>query len=251
MPDPALASLTLAGAIPPVRNTMAKRIHVPPREWGQMLGTDYWLVASGELSVAGAASDLLSDWGWITTSLVETAGSGGDFGSSADVGTPPHLLTNASSDLLQSPAVFGSYAHMRAVQDILGYFPTKLIAEFWAAMTVHSADEVRSGWGFIEDGGSAATEADQLAWISSDGSNFQIAGNAGTPINGAADDANFHRFKIILNKETGKVTWEIDGVSQTMASALSITADEFPVSFGMHALTTNRPALAQVHIWYE
>lgn len=254
MPDPAVASMTSWG--PVLASRAANRVHITKgAEWGHSMGTDYWLIPNPGLDIAGAAStatgDELAENGWTATSLVNTAGSGADVMSSADKGTPNHFLTNLSGDLLKSPAIFGDYAHWIAAARILGYEPTKLIAEFMGSMTVHTADEPRSGWGFIEDGGSPATEADQLAFISTDGTNFQIGGNAGTPINGAADDANWHLFRIVLNKTTGLVTWEIDGVSQAMSTTLAITADEFPVCFGFHALTTNRPGLGMTHIFYE
>lgn len=254
MTDPALGSMTSWG--PVLASRAANRVHITKgAEWGHSMGTDYWLIPNPGLDIAGSAStatgDELAENGWTATSLVNTAGSGADFMSNADRGTPNHFLTNASADLLKSPAIFGDYAHWLAASRILGYEPTKLIAEFMGAMTVHTADEPRSGWGFVEDGGSPATEADQLAWISSDGTNFQIAGNAGTPINGAADDANWHLFRIVLNRLTGLVTWEIDGASQAMSSSLAITADEFPACFGFHALTTNRPALGTTHVYYE
>lgn len=228
-------------------------------EWGHTAGTDYWLVFNTGLDILAAAStatgDELAENGWVATSLVNTAGSGADFASSSDKGTPAHALTNASADLLSSPAIFGDYVHMQMASRLVGKaeLPTKLIAEFWGAMTVHSADEPRSGWGFIEDGGSPATEADQLAFISSDGTNFQIGANAGTPINLTTDDANWHQFKIVLNRVTGLVSAAIDGtyyLTEDSATTLSITGDEFPAKFGFHALTTNRPALGLTHVYY-
>ena len=225
--------------------------------WGIEMATDYWLVMNSGFDIAGAAStatgDELPEVGWVATSLVNTAGSGGDFGATDATWAPNHLLTNASGDLLSSPNIFGSYDHMEFARQQLqqSILPRRLVAEFFGSMTVHSADEPRSGWGFIEAGGSPATEADQLAFISSDGTNFQIGANAGTPINGAADDALWHKFKIVLNRITGLVTWQIDGTEQTMASTLAITGDVFPAKFGFHALTTNRPALGPVHIYYD
>ena len=53
-------------------------------------------------------------------------------------------------------------------------------------MSVHTADEPTSGWGLFEDGATISTEADQLAFISSDSANFQLAANAGA---GALTDA--------------------------------------------------------------
>jgi hypothetical protein len=239
--------------------TFLARKHVlKGAEWGNTMGTDYWLQVNPGLDIAGAAAtatgDELAENGWVATSLVNTAPSGADFGSSSDVGIPAHLLTNASSDLLSSPTIFGDYAHMHAASRIVGrsILPRRLIAEFWGSMSVNSADEVRSGWGFIEDGGTPATEADQQGFITSDSVNFQIAANAGTPINGTTTlDTAWHLFKIILDRTTGLITWAIDGVSQVMSTTLAITNDEFPLKFGFHAFTTNRPLLGLTHIYYD
>lgn len=227
------------------RNTAFNRIHVPPRLWGTAPGTDFWLIPSGEITTAGATGDLLSDNGWVTTSLVETAGSAADFLSSADTGVPTHLLTNASGDLLQSPSVFGTYDHGQVAAAILGYSPTTLNVEFWGAMTVHTADEANSGFGWVEAGGSPANTADAMAMINTDGTNFRISSGAASDL-GAADDALWHQFKIV-STFGGTHEWFIDGTSQ---GTLAIQADLYPVSFGFHALTTNRPALGSVHIWY-
>lgn len=234
------------------------RVHVRQgADWGQMAGTDYWLTLNPNFDLAAAASTAtaleLAEAGWIATSLVNTAGSGADFGSSSDKGTPNHLLTNASGDLLKSPVMFGDYSHMDMARKIAGRsdLPRVLIAEFMGSMTVASANEPRSGWGFVEDGGSPATEADQAAWISSDSAFFQIGANAGTPVNGAASDTAWHQFKIVMDRVTQLVTWYIDGTKQTMSTTLAIVADEAPYSFGFHALTTNRPALGLLHIYYD
>lgn len=237
------------------------RVHVRSGiEWGTEFGTDYWLQMNpGQDIFAGATTatkDELAEAGWTATSLVNTVGSGADFASSSDKGTPSHALTNASGDLLNSPAIFGDYAHMHAAMRIMGRqsLPDLLIAEFWGAMTVHSADEPRSGWGFVEDGGSAATEADQIAFISSDGTNFQVGANAGTPVDLTTDDASWHLFRIELDRHSSKVSVAIDGtyyLTKDSTTTLSITGDEFPVKFGFHALTTNRPALGLTHIWYD
>lgn len=233
--------------------------------WAHEIGTDYWLQMTQGFDQAAAAStatgDELAENGWVATSLVNTAGSGADFMSSADKGTPAHFLTNASADLLESPAMFGDYVHARAAADIAGMrdLPRFLIARFWGAMTVHSDDEVTSGWGFIEDGGSVATEADQMAFISSDGTNFQINSNAAaTPDNFAADDALWHEFVIVLALAELRAYAFIDPTWRSgrpplgeSAGSVAITVDEFPVSFGFHASTTNRPALGLTHILYE
>ncbi len=238
-------------------------------QWAVEMGTDYWLQPSPGFDQFGAAStatgDELAEKGWVATSLVNTAGSGADFGAGAlglaDKGVPNHALTNASADLLKSPVIFGSYDHMWGAARVAGMnrLPTDLVAEFWGSMSVFANDEPRSGWGFFEDGGSPATEADQLAWISSDTTNFQIGGNAATPVNGAgsnqAADAAWHLFEIRIRRDSAGVAtafWKIDGIAQEAAGVgLAIINDEMPCGFGFHALTTNRPLLGLTHVFYD
>ena len=233
--------------------------------WAHEIGTDYWLQPTSGLDQAGAAStatgDELAENGWIATSLVNTVGAGGDFGGLGDTTrTPNHFLTNATGDLLESPRMFGEYAHMRAAADIAGMsnMPRFLIARFWGAMTVHTADEPTSGWGFFEDAGAVETEAVHAGFISSDGTNFQIGANAGTPVDLQADDAVWHEFVIVLAVAELKAYGYIDPTwrfgSPPLGAALgsiAIAADEVPYGFGFHALTTNRPGLGLTHILYE
>ncbi len=235
-----------SGAIPQVN-----RVHITdPRLWSRSMGTDYWLRAGvGIVSAQATAGELLSDYGWITTSLAETAATGaGDFMDSTTPGVPDHLLTNLSGDLLQSPSMFGGYDGFLAAEYILGFSPTQLHVEFYAAFTVVTGTSNRSGFGLIEDGGSAATAADELAFIYTDGTNFTIRSDADSDA-GALDNVNWHLWKIIVStgSATDAVEWFIDGTSQ---GTMDRKTDEWPVSFGMHALTTNRPGLAWLHIWY-
>ena len=144
---------------------LARKHCAKAAEWGHTMATDYWLTFNPGFDQLGAAStatgDELAENGWVATSLVNTAGSGADFGSLTDVGIPNHALTNASADLLSSPAIFGDYSHMEAASKIAGKadLPTKLTAEFWMSMSVASANEPRSCAGFIVAAGSPATEA--------------------------------------------------------------------------------------------
>ncbi len=231
--------------------------------WAHDLGTDYWLHPTTGLDQAGAAStatgDELAENGWIATSLVNTAGSAGTFGSSTTKGVPNHFLTDATGDLLESPRIFGNYFHMRAAADIAGMadLPRFLIARWWGAMTVHSGDEARSGWGFTEDGGSVATEAAQAAWISTDGTNFQIGANAGTPVNLQTDDASWHDFAIVMDVVNQRsyafidATWRFG--SPPIGAALgsvAIVAAEAPYCWGFHVLT-NDLGTGIVHVYYE
>lgn len=238
---------------PQVSYAPYRRVHVRlPEEWNRAGGTDFWAFFGPEaLTAAAASSALLSDSGWLLTSLAETAGSGADFLATGDRTAPAHILTNADLDALQSPAIFGDYGHAQIAASILGYQPTKLVCEFYGAMTVHSADEAISGWGFLEAGGAGANTADHMAFIRTDGTNFIIKSAADSDA-GAADDALWHVFRIEFSNSvaagTDMVTWYIDGTSQ---GTMDLQVDLFPVSFSMYASTTNRPGLSWVHIWYE
>lgn len=201
------------------------------------------------LITSGTAGQVLSEFGWTTTTLAYVAGSAADFGASADPGVAPHLLLADASDLLASPAIFGSYDHMLAASRILRYFPTRLICEVWAAFTTETNDEPSTAFGFVEDGGSVITAAaaDQLACISSNGTNFEL--NSGAAVDaGAAADTAWHRFRIVVT--SANVEWFIDETSQ---GTIALEADEFPVSFeaGIVAAGANDIALGDVHIWYE
>ena len=227
----------------------SNRIHVEAMEWGRKPGTDFWLIPRNEGELTGVTNEpTLADREWVTTSLVWTAGSGADFLDSSDVGTPEHFLTNASGDLLQSPAIFGGYVHTQAVARILGYTPTQLVCEFYASFTDASANETRSGFGLVEAGGTAGTDADAMAWIYSDGTNFGIRSAADSDA-GAVIDNNWNLWRIVISSgsATDAIEWFINGTSQ---GTMDRQTDLWPCSLGMHALTTNRPGLAWAHFFY-
>lgn len=227
------------------------RVHiVDPRAWNNAIGTDYWAKFGIKSTLAPTGGAALSEFGWTTTSLVETVATGtGDFMSLSDFGIPAHILTDASGDLLESPSMFGDYTGSSAAGDILGYDPTTLTMECLASFTVVTGTSNRSGFGLVQDGGAAGTAADQLAWIYTDGTNFAIRSSGDSDV-GAADDTDWHLWKIVVStgSATDAVEWFIDGTSQGTMDRLE---DQWPVSFGLHALTTNRPGIAWVHIFYE
>jgi len=223
-------------------NPGIKRLFVPPQDWGVQPGTDFMLLPEGEILTANGY--LLSDYGWTTTSLSLVTGAGADFIASADVGVPGHILTNASGDLLQSPVVFGDYYHAWLASKILGYVPSTLVVEVIAAFSVATANETTSGFGLIEDGGGPATANDALAYIFSDSANFGLRSGAASDAGAAVDNA-WHVWRIEV--DSTNVEWFIDDTSQ---GTIALEADEWPVSFGMHTLTTNRVLLGPVHIYY-
>ena len=244
-------------------------------EWGHSAGTDYWLNFNSGLDILGAAStatgDELAENGWTATSLVNTAAAGSDFGGGlrtplanqyggvegtyGDAGAPGHALTNASGDLLGSPAIFGDAAHMWQAARLLGRsdLPRYLIAEFWAAFTVASADEATSAIGFFEDGATISTEADQYAVIASNSANFELNGNAATMATGPAVATTWALWKIVLEHQgaTGPKVYAYRNGTAFSTTPGTGAQDEFPLKFGFHALTTNRIGLGLTHIYYD
>ena len=234
-------------------NRTANRLFVAdPREWSFALGTDYLWVPSTDtaLITSGTAGQVLSEYGWLTTSLTYTAGSAADFLSSSDTGVSPGIGGDASGDILRSPIRFGSYSHGQAAKAVLGYAPTSLTLDVDATFTVASADEGQSAFGLLEDGGTASVAADQLLAFGSDGTNFRVRHGGLTgwtnALTGIAVDNAFHNWKAVFTATT--VECFIDGTS---LGTLTHTTDEWPASFFMHNLTTNRTFIHKVHIYYR
>lgn len=237
--------------------------------WQYEAGTDYWLMPAGSAAddptaaASTATGPELAESGWTVTSLVNTAGSGGDLLGGvpsitpADPGVPNHFLGDATGDLIVSPVIFGDYGHALMASKIAGKkrLPNRLILEAYAAFTVASADEPTTGFGFFEDATTttSATEALQLAFISSNSANFELNTNASTTLTdaGAAVDNAWHLWKIELLWDTAGVVranWYIDDSFQGF---IVPTNDEAPYAFGAHNLATNRLGLGWVHIFYD
>ena len=220
------------------------RIHVRPSQWTRTAATDFWYA---ERAAGVAADELITDYGWTTTSLSYTIGSAADLLTSADVGTPTSTDFGAANDLLLSPSIFGDYMHSQIAAHILGYQPTTLNLEAYAAFTTSSANETISGFGFST--GSGLTATNHVAHIFSNGTNFAIRGTDGTGAltdAGAAVDASFHKWKIVATAG-GSVEWFIDGTSQ---GTITLKTDMFPTAFTASVTTTNRLSLSYAHIWY-
>ena len=223
-----------------------------PRDWAYKAGTDYlWIPStSSALITSGTAGQVLSEFGWLTTSLAYDVGSGADFLSSSDTGVSPGIGGDASGDILRSPIIFGSYGHGEAAKAVLGYSPTQMVMDVDATFTVASADEGQSGFGMLEDGGTASVAADQALYFGSDGTNFRARHGGLTgwtnALTGIAVDNARHNWKAVFGPTT--VTCFIDGTS---IGALTHTTDEWPASFAMHNLTTNRTFIHKIHIYYR
>lgn len=234
-----------------VTNPTVNRKYIEdPRLWGVGLGTDFTFGTgtTTALITSGTAGQVLSEFGWTTTTLAYVAGSAADFLSSADKGVPPHLLLADASDLLASPAVFGDFSHGRAASRILGYMPTTLNFECLAAFTTASNNEPSTGFGFVEDGGSVITAAaaDHMACITSNGTNFILSSGAATDT-GAVIDTSWHVWRVSVS--ASGCEWFIDDVSQ---GSIALQTDEWPVSFeaGVVAAGANDVAISHFHVWY-
>lgn len=246
------------------------------RDWGATAGTDYWLNHQPTDDIYGAESAtdpseafVLPVYGWIATALTNTAGAGADaggglftpgvddptHGSFGDPASPNHVLTDASGDLLGSPAIFGDAYHRWQAMRLLGKstLPRFLIAEFAAAFTVASASELTTAIGFFEDDATISTEADQYAVIQSDGTNFRLRGNAAAMATGPAIATTWALWKIVLEFQgaTGPNCYAYrNGVIFSRTAGVG-AQDEFPLRFGLHTLTTNRIGLGPLHVYYD
>lgn len=225
-----------------IRAASLMRTDAMPRDWADGVYSDYWLYAgSADPVTASGATNLsgLDSFGWTTTSVVFTNTVTADFLSSAD-DTPPNYNANASGDLIRSPLVLGDYAHANAVSAKLGFTPTRLIVEFYGALSTRTADESATYIGL--DNASAVVMA-----VYSDSANFVLNNGSATEV-GAAIDSLYHLFRLELDSTTGLCTWFIDGASQ---GTLAIIQDVWPAAFAAVASTTNRWNVNFVHVWYE
>lgn len=227
-----------------------RRVHiVDPGMWGVQYGTDYWLSASGLQATAGRT--LITDGGWTATSTAPTVGSGADFMTKDDPGTPNHWLMDTGADLLNSPAIFGDYSHSHAAAVICGQrsLPRFLIADIYAAFTTVSADEDTTAIGFVEDGGSPVVAADHIAAVTSNGTGgvWNISANAAVAAGVTVVSATWNWFRIIMDKANALSYLYVNNVFQ---NSIAITADEAPYKFGAGKGTTNTILLNQAHIFY-
>lgn len=231
-----------------------RRVHVTdPAMWGVEAGTDFWLYNSGTQLTAGRT--LITDGGWTATSLSLTAGTGADFNSFDDLGTPGHWTTNAGADLLQSPAIFGDYAHAYQAAVIFGAktLPRYLIMDSIAAFDTFSANELTTNLGFVAAGGSIVTSANTNGTVHVGAANYCLNVAATSVVGTTAADAGYHLFRIVLEKSratagtAGTAYLYVDNVFQ---NSQAFTQDAFPVSFGMGDGTTNRLQLVSAHVYY-
>lgn len=225
-----------------------RRVHVGPRDWDNGGATDYWLSAAGnanQVAAAGATNPGgLPGWFWTCTSIALGATAAGDLNSSGD-NEPAVLRTDASGDEIVSPICLGGYDNFQRAASILGYTPTKLVVEFFAAFGVASANETTTFIGLAIWNGTDAAAAGGAGCITSNGTNFHLTSDNGSDA-GAAINTAFHKWKIQF--DATNTEWFIDDVSQ---GTITTEGDIYPTSFHMRAATTNRISLAWLHIYYE
>jgi hypothetical protein len=220
------------------------RIHVNrAAHWTRTSGTDFWY---REQEAGTAADDLITNYGWTTTALSYSITGGGDLLASADTGSPAITIGETANDLLLSPSIFGDYSASLVAANILGYTPTTLNLECYAAFTIATGAETTSGFGFST--GSSLTVTNHIAFIHSDGTNFAIRGTPGTGgfiDTGALVSTTYHLWKIVATAG-GTVEWFMDGTSN---GTITLVTDLYPTAFSM-SVATNDIGLAWAHVWY-
>ena len=220
--------------------------------WDNSSGSDFFMEPDAAQITATGNAESLVDVGWSITGLAFVAATlDADFMDSADIGVPAHYEGNSAGDLFQSPAIFGDYLHSQQAAHHLGFDPTTLTFEAWAQFTVHSANEVATGLGFVDATGSIIVSTDAIAVIHTDGTNFTLRSTGDSDV-GALDDGDFHLFRIEVS--TGSVTdaieWFIDGTSQGTINRLP---DVWPASvgWGNEAGNTNRVQIGPCRVFYR
>jgi len=220
-----------------------------PALWYSSPGFEFWIVFGHVdlMTVQAATNRGLSGAGWtgaIAATASITEGAGADFLSSADL-DPTRLVRGSTNLAMRSPRVFGSYDHGQAAARFLGHTPTRLTLEFYGRMSVASANENTSGWGFHTPAGTDFTAAGSAGGIVSDGTNFRLRSVTGNDA-GAAIDTAWHLWRIEWIGTT--VEWFIDNTSQ---GTVTLDNDIWPTSLAFLDGTTNRPQTAWARVFYS
>ncbi len=228
------------------------RVHVNnPRDWGMTAATDYW-ANFGDLTIVPSDSSDLDLYGWLTTAYSHLAGDLAGFIDPDDVGTTGGVNLATAGDYLRSPFIFGDHAHALLVEKLLGFAPTTLSFECYARFAVSTNNEEETGFGFVEAGAaSPVVKAGEMAFISSDGTNFSLESGAAIAVSDSLDDTVPHLWKVVLSNATD-ATWYVDDVLQS--TTLAVQANLSPLAFSMStkaATGANDPVVSWVHIWYE
>lgn len=240
-------------------NLMLNGIITNPKDWAFSLGYEYWFVPGHAdiAAVMSSSNDGLSGFGWAQSVaasgvITTTVGTAGDFLSSSDM-TPNHVTGNGNATgpaTLKSPPIFGGYEGSLIASRFLGYFPTKLNAEWWGklAATGHSGDASYFGFALTSstnsDIGTSAVIRSGLT-----GSTWVLRKAGISSDNGNATDTSWHKFRIQV--DATNTEWWIDDTSQ---GTITTIADQWPCSFILlngDVATNGTLALGALRIWYS
>ena len=228
-------------------------------DWAMMPGTDFWLVANASTGpLASAQGEILSEHGWTTTSLAGAAGSGADFLTNSDRGTPGEYTQGSQNDLLESPVIFGDWRHARVAAELMhmNTLPNYLVVDCIARFSVVANNEPTTALGLTEDAGGIGVAATHIAALTSNNTTWGLSANGSEGTAFGTADTSPHFFRILLDRAAGKAYPGIDGgmydgVQNSTDGSVSLTADEFPAAFGAgSAGANNRVQLSMAHIWY-
>lgn len=253
----AAANGSLAERVAFIQNALSGSVGIVshPMFWAGGAGYEYWFgpASTTDLVIAAAATNPsgLDGWGWTMTGSFGNVvnGSGGDFLSAADPGTPVMsiIVTSASAQHLWSPQRFGDYNDALIAERFLGYFPTKLSVEFVAQFSTANNNEPGLFFGIAAGAPVLADASGSLACIYSNGTNFVCTGDTNSDV-GAAVDTSPHRY--LIEVTTGQVEWFIDGVSQ---GTFVPDTDTWPQAVGVRraASLSNQLRMGQIRVRYS
>lgn len=231
------------------------------RDWSEAIALEYWFHATTDWYGATTEGNDLDKYGWIITGAPPyIVPSLADFLTPDDKGTTGGVHLDTASDVVQSPQIFGSYAHGAAVAELVGMvsgdgtpvMPRYLVADFYGRLSANAA-EVGSGMGgFVEAGGSAAVANEHMAMIVTDGTNWILRSGAATSSAIAVDDTNPHHFRVLIDRIAALAYGFVDDMSRAAGKSIAIQADLWPASFGagVVAAGTNDPVLNWARVRY-
>ena len=208
-------------------------------DWNVVPALEYWFHAGEDVLGVTTEGNLLTAAGWtVTGTIAVVEGSGADFMTSSDKGTPNSLSTDTASDIVQSPTIFGDYVHGLQVCTLINRvsrsgapdLPRFLELLVYFAFDANN-NETGSGVGFVEDGGSPAVANDHMAAFFVDGTSFRIRSGAATSGIIAAMDTSYHLGRILVDNVNALAYGWLDDFSVAPVS-VAIQDDEWPVSFG-------------------
>ena len=212
------------------------------QQWNRTIALEYWMQPALVSQGVGTHTDGLmavTNNGWVNTgTILGVANTGADFLTSADKGGGVTAFAiDTAGDLLNSPALFGDWAHGAAVAESAGMkdLPTKLIYDSWTNFQVILTASDTTGHGFVEGAGAASVAADALAIFVSDGTSFKLRSGAATSAALMVADTLQHRFRVVLDVVNQLAYAYIDDMATSLGS-IALETDLFPCSVGAGCL---------------